>query len=167
MNTKIEVYKSSLHLSDQQAISVIKRSRYIVSKLYTQKTNCLGICLSNLLIDKVDNDLVLGELKKLTNMIIHLIQVDKIDECNIYLDYLVDEKHFIDILRLIKFSGITNKFHIITKTLNNDEFLVDYPELNIEIDKKHDIIFNKRYVLDLKQEFVYREDIQGEKDVIR
>lgn len=167
MNTKIEVYKSSLHLSDQQAISVIKRSRYIVSKLYTQKTNCLGICLSNLLIDKVDNDLVLGELKKLTNMIIHLIQVDKIDECNIYLDSLVDEKHFIDILRLIKFSGITNKFHIITKTLNNDEFLVDYPELNIEIDKKHDIIFNKRYVLDLKQEFVYREDIQGEKDVIR
>ena len=167
MNTKIEVYKSSLHLSDQQAISVIKRSRYIVSKLYTQKTNCLGICLSNLLIDKVDNDLVLGELKKLTNMIIHLIQVDKIDECNIYLDYLVDEKHFIDILRLIKFSGITNKFHIITKTLNNDEFLVDYPELNIEIDKKYDIIFNKRYVLDLKQEFVYREDIQGEKDVIR
>ena len=167
MNTKIEVYKSSLHLSDQQAISVIKRSRYIVSKLYTQKTNCLGVCLSNLLIDKVDNDLVLGELKKLTNMIIHLIQIDKIDECNIYLDFLVDEKHFIDILRLIKFSGITNKFHIITKTLNNDEFLVDYPELNIEIDKKHDIIFNKRYVLDLKQEFVYREDIQGEKDVIR
>ena len=120
-----------------------------------------------MLIDKVDNDLVLGELKKLTNMIIHLIQIDKIDECNIYLDFLVDEKHFIDILRLIKFSGITNKFHIITKTLNNDEFLVDYPELNIEIDKKHDIIFNKRYVLDLKQEFVYREDIQGEKDVIR
>lgn len=159
MNTKIEVYKSSLHLSDQQTISVIKRSRYIVSKLYTQKIDCLGICLSNLLVDKVDNDLVFGELKKLTNMIIHLIQIDKVDECNIYLDSLVDEKHFMDILRLIKFSGITNKFHIILKTLNDDGFLIDYPELNIEIDKNSDIIFNKRYVLDLKQEFVYREDI--------
>lgn len=159
MNTKIEVYKSSLHLSDQQAISVIKRSRYIISKLYTQKIDCLGICLSNLLVDKIDNDLVFGELKKLTNMIIHLIQIDKVDECNIYLDSLVDEKHFMNILRLIKFSGITNKFHIILKTLNDDGFLIDYPELNIEIDKNSDIIFNKRYVLDLKQEFVYREDI--------
>lgn len=159
MNTKIEVYKSSLHLSDQQATSVIKRSRYIVSKLYTQKIDCLGICLSNLLVDKVDNDLIFGELKKLTNMIIHLIQIDKVDECNIYLDSFVDEKHFMDILRLIKFSGITNKFHIILKTLNDDGFLIDYPELNIEIDKNSDIIFNKRYVLDLKQEFVYREDI--------
>ena len=167
MNTKIEVYKSSLHLSDQQAISVIKRSRYIVSKLYTQKIDCLGVYLSNLLIDKANNDLVLGELKKLTNMIIHLIQIDQVGECNIYLDSLVDEKHFVDILRLIKFSGITNKFHKKKKKLNDDKFSVDYPELNIEIDKNHDIIFNKRYVLDLKQEFVYREDIQGEKDVIR
>ena len=98
-------------------------------------------------------------------MIIHLIQIDVIDECNICLDSLVDEKHFIDILRLIKFSGITNKFYITAKILNDDKFLVEYPELNIEIDKKRDIIFNKRYVLDLKQEFVCSEDIQGEKDV--
>lgn len=165
MNTKMEVYKNSLHLSDQQVISVIKKARYIVSKLCTQKIGCIEICLGNLLVDKADNDLIFGELKKLTNMIIHLIQIDVIDECNICLDSLVDEKHFIDILRLIKFSGITNKFYITAKILNDDKFLVEYPELNIEIDKKRDIIFNKRYVLDLKQEFVCREDIQGEKDV--
>ena len=68
-------------------------------------------------------------------------------------------------MSVIKFSYITNKFKIMTKTLNDDNFLIDYPEFNVEIGKKTDIIFNKRYILDLKQEYVCREDIEGEKDV--
>ena len=58
----MEVYKNSLHLSDQQVLSVIKKARYIVSQLRTQKIECIVICLGNLLVDKADNDLIFGEL---------------------------------------------------------------------------------------------------------
>ena len=50
-------------------------------------------------------------------------------------------------------------FLYIDGVLNDEKFLIDYSEFNVEIGKKSDIIFNKRFILDLKQEYVYREDI--------
>ena len=165
MNINIEVYKNSLHMTDQQTINAIKKSKYILSKLETQKQDIITLSLGNLIIDKFNNDKIFNELKKLINMIIYLIQIDKLCSCVLCIDSLIEEEHFRSIMSVIKFSYITNKFKIITKTLNDDNFLIDYPEFNVEIGKKTDIIFNKRYILDLKQEYVCREDIEGEKDV--
>lgn len=163
MNTSIEVYKNSLHMTDQQVINSIKKAKYTLSKL---ETDIIGLGLGRLLEEKNNNGVIFGELKKLTNMIIYLIQTDKISECFLFVDSLVLEEHFRDICGVIRFSGITNKFHIITNKLNDNDFLVNFPEFNIEIRKKSDIIFNKRYVLDFKQEYMYLENVQGEKDVI-
>ena len=159
MNINIEVYKNSLHMTDQQVINSIKKAKYTLSKLETQKEDIITLSFGNLLNDKFDNDKIFDELKKLTNMIIYLIQIDKIIECFLFIDSLILEEHFRDICGVIKFSGITNKFKIITKALNDEKFLIDYSEFNVEIGKKSDIIFNKRFILDLKQEYVYREDI--------
>ena len=159
MNINIEVYKNSLHMTDQQVINSIKKAKYTLSKLETQKEDIITLSFGNLLNDKFDNGKIFDELKKLTNMIIYLIQVDKLDGCFLCVDSLILEKHFRNMIGVIKFSGITNKFKIITKALNDEKFLIDYSEFNVEIGKKSDIIFNKRFILDLKQEYVYREDI--------
>lgn len=156
MNINIEVYKNSLHMTDQQVINSIKKAKYTLSKL---ETDIIGLGLGRLLEEKNNNGVIFGELKKLTNMIIYLIQVDKLDGCFLCVDSLILEKHFRNMIGVINFSGITNKFKIITKALNDEKFLIDYSEFNVEIGKKSDIIFNKRFILDLKQEYVYREDI--------
>lgn len=156
MNTNIEVYKNSLHMTDQQVINSIKKAKYTLSKL---ETNIIGLSLGRLLEEKNGNGVIFGELKKLTNMIIHLIQTDKISECFLFVDSLIFEEHFRNICGVIKFSGITSKFHIITNKLNDNDFLVNFPEFNIEIEKKSSIIFNKRYVLDFKQEYMCKEDM--------
>lgn len=156
MNTNIEVYKNSLYMTDQQVINSIKKAKYTLSKL---ETNVIGLSLGRLLEEKKNNSVIFSELKKLTNMIIYLIQIDKISECFLFVDSLILEEHFRDICGVIKFSGITNKFHIVTNKLNDNDFLVNFPEFNIEIEKKSSIIFNKRFVLDLKQEYMCKEDI--------
>lgn len=153
MNTNIEIYKKSLYMTNEQTISTIKKAKYILSKL---EADTIGFSFY----DIPNNKDILDELKKLINITTHLIQKDKISECVLQISCLDGLKN---IMGIVKFSGISNKFHIYTKTLNDNGFIADFTEFNVEIGKKCDIIFNKRYVLDQKQEYVIWEDIKGEK----
>lgn len=166
MDIQIDVYKNSLRLSDQQTINVIKKVRYILSKM-DLSGDVITFNLGNMLKDQSNNGAVLLELKKLTNMAIHLIQIDKLIGINFYMDTLFDEEHFKNIIRLAKLSSITNKIHIKAKNIEDSVFADEFPELKVEKCEKLDIIFKKRFILDRKQEFICQEDIQGENSVIR
>ena len=158
MNINIEIYKNRLCLSDQQTVNIIKKARYILSKLVLHGDN-ITFSLGNILKDKQSNKLIFKELKKLTNMAISLVQVDKLGGFCFCVDSLFGEEDFINIIDLAKFSGITNKIHIFTKNIEDDAFTINFPELNIEKCEKSDIMFTKRFILDQKQEFICREDI--------
>lgn len=158
MNINIEVYKNSLNLSDQQAISVIKKVRYILSRLHLVN-DVMVFSLGNILKDKQSNTIIFGELKKLINMAINLTQSGKISKIVFCIDDLFSEKCFVDIVELIKFSGITRKTYILTKSVDDDVFATNFPELNIEKCEKFDIMYKQRFMLDQKHEFICKEDI--------
>ncbi len=158
MNIGIEVYKNSLKSSDQHVVSVIKRARYILSKLQVSD-DVLIFSLGNILKDKQLNTAIFDELKKLVNMSINLAQSGKVSKIAFCVDILFGEKHFVDIVELIKFSGITRKTCILTKGVEDDVFTANFPELNIEKREKFDIMYKKRFILDQKHEFICREDI--------
>lgn len=162
MNIQMEIYKNSLKLSDQQLVSIIKKARYILSKTDLHK-DTITFNLGNMISDKNNNENVLAELKKLINMSIYLVQSDKLDNINFYMDTLFDENSFKNMIFSAKLSGITNKIHIKAKNIKENSFAIDFPELNIEKYEKPDIIFEKRFILDRKQEFIYWEDTKGEK----
>ena len=158
MNIGIEVYKNSLNSSDQQVISVIKRARYILSKLHLIN-DVMVFSLGNILKDKQSNTIIFGELKKLINMAINLTQSGKVSKIAFCIDDLFSEKCFVDIVELIKFSGITRKTYILTKSVDDDVFATNFPELNIEKCEKFDIMYKQRFMLDQKHEFICKEDI--------
>jgi len=160
MNIGIDIYKNSLHLSNQQAISIIKRARYMLSGLQTQKEDIIGFNFGGIF---TKEEKVLLELKKLINMTLYMIQTKKLDGIVLYIDELIDKEEFRNIIDLAKFSGITNRLKIKTKSIKDKDFLMYYPELKVEIIEKDDTIFSKRYVLDQKEEFICKLYENGEK----
>lgn len=138
MNVQIELYKNSLNLLDQDVINVLKKARYILSKMEIHQDDVIIFDTQNLLQDKSDNEEVLFQLKKLLNMTVYLIQIDKLSNVVFMSDFLIDNPYFNSIITTLKFSGISNRYVVIPSTK---------------------IKYHIRYLLDKKLEYICRKEI--------
>lgn len=138
MNIQIELYKNSLNLSDQDVSNMLKKARYILSKIETCKDDVIIFATQNLLQDKSNNEDIMFQLKKLMNMTVHLTQIDKLSNVVFMSDFLIDNPYFNSIITTLKFSGISNRYAIIPSTK---------------------LKYHKRYLFDNKLEYICRKEI--------
>lgn len=154
-NIKIEIGKS--YITSINIPSIIKKICYIISN-YEQKNKYniifdFGDVISRSFIEEKS----CSALKKMFSILIYLIQIDVINNVTISINKLENDIELQNILNLIQFSGITNRFTIIGEF---DQcflsfFEKKYPHLNISDTYNKNEKIDHRYVLDKKQEFLY------------
>ena len=93
MNIGIDIYKNVLRTTEQQNVNVIKKVKYILSKLATTNQDTVSLILDDFLM-RVADDKSIQEFKKIINMIIYMIQTDKLYNCYIYTNCIVVDNNF-------------------------------------------------------------------------
>ena len=159
MNIEFDLYKTGVFKDIQITSKTLKKAQYFLSHIQFNSSDTLYINLNSLLIDDISDEIGLC-LKKTMNILLYLIQTNRLSNVVITITAYKHNPFFIAGLKVFAFSGLCNRISICTEHTFSEanDLLENYPELKINTRYNRDIM-HKRFILDRKGEYLYQEGV--------